>query len=470
MRSLLFLYRKPLGRTFLLLLTALFISAPSTVSAADYSKYHNYDEMTRALRDLVNSHSSIAELVSLGETLEGRTVWAVEIASRQGEPAGERPALFIGAGFEGDQLIGSELALYTIEYLLTNYETNEEVRQKIDNFTFYIVPRVNPDGNEMMFAGLKTGQKMNTKPFDDDNDGRIDEDGPNDLNNDGFITVMRVKDIKGEYMIDTDEQRLMKKADPAKGEKGDYKIFWEGIDDDNDGFINEDAIGGIDMNRNFQHAYPYYKKGAGWHMISENESRGLMDYVLEKRNIAIILTFGESDNLVSAPGSRGEMNSENLIGLFEYAESGNAGYDAVGNVRIAGEGGFRRFRGFGGFGGQQQQQPSGRSRFDRSPSTNVHTNDISYFNSVSEKYKSMTGINNTSYVRKPEGAFFQYGYFQYGVLSLSTPGWGIEAQVSRGEGRGQARQQAAGNTQQMRRRPGGGGARGGTTAGSELDK
>ncbi|MCP4725846.1 MAG: hypothetical protein GY863_12455, partial [bacterium] len=106
----------------------------------------------------------------------------------------------------------------------------------------------------------------------------------------------------------------------------------------------------------------------------------------------------------------------------------------------------------------------------RSPSTNVHTNDISYFNSVSEKYKSMTGINNTSYVRKPEGAFFQYGYFQYGVLSLSTPGWGIEAQASRGEGRGQARQQAAGNTQQMRRRPGGGGARGGTTAGSELDK
>jgi len=29
-------------------------------------------------------------------------------------------------------------------------------------------------------------------------------------------------------------------------------------------------------------------------------------------------------------------------------------------------------------------------------------------------------------VRKPRGAFFQYGYYQYGVPSFSTPGWGIK--------------------------------------------
>ncbi len=472
MRGLLLLFRKPLGRLSMLLLTALFISSPSVGSAADYSKYHNYDEMTRALRELVNAHSSIAELVPLGETLEGRTVWAVEIAGGQGAPADERPALFIGAGFEGDQLIGSELALFTIEYLLTNYESNDDVKQRIDNYTFYIVPRVNPDGTEMMFAGLQTGQKTNTKPYDDDNDGRIDEDGPDDINNDGFITAMRVKDIEGDYMIDPAEPRLMKKADPKKGEKGEYKVFWEGLDNDGDGFINEDAKGGVDLNRNFQHAYPYYKKGAGWHMISENESRALMDYVLEKRNIAVILTFGASDNLVSPPGSRGEMSSEKLLGLFEFAESGNAGYEAVGNVRIAGEGGGRRFfRGFGGF-GQQQQQSNARRPAGRRAATTVNMDDISYFNTVSSKYKEMTGINNTPFVRKPEGTFFQYGYFQYGVLSLSTTGWGIETQARRGGGQGQNRQQPAANPQmarQMRQRPGAARGGAGQGAGNALD-
>ena len=64
------------------MMTMLFLTSPPAASAADYSKYHNYDELTGALRDLVSSHSRIAQLVEIGRTLEGRTVWAVEIANR----------------------------------------------------------------------------------------------------------------------------------------------------------------------------------------------------------------------------------------------------------------------------------------------------------------------------------------------------------------------------------------------------
>ncbi len=31
-------------------------------------------------------------------------------------------------------------------------------------------------------------------------------------------------------------------------------------------------------------------------------------------------------------------------------------------------------------------------------------------------------------MRQPKGAFFQYAYYQFGALSLSTPGWGIPAE------------------------------------------
>ncbi len=50
------------------------------------------------------------------------------------------------------------------------------------------MPRVNPDGAEQMFAAVKTGARTNLTPYDADNDGRIDEDGPEDLNKDGVIT------------------------------------------------------------------------------------------------------------------------------------------------------------------------------------------------------------------------------------------------------------------------------------------
>ena len=48
-----------------------------------------------------------------------------------------------------------------------------------------------------MFGAIKSARKMNSAKNDDDNDGRLDEDGPEDLNKDGFITVMRVKDPNG---------------------------------------------------------------------------------------------------------------------------------------------------------------------------------------------------------------------------------------------------------------------------------
>jgi hypothetical protein len=48
-----------------------------------------------------------------------------------------------------------------------------------------------------------------------------------------------------------------------------------------------------------------------------------------------------------------------------------------------------------------------------------------YFEAASEAYKRITGIENVPVHRTPEGAFFQYGYFQYGVPSFSTLGWGV---------------------------------------------
>ena len=108
--------------------------------------------------------------------------------------------------------------------------------------------------------------------------------------------MMRVKDENGLYTINKDDSRLMKKADASKGESGTYSVYWEGIDNDKDGFINEDPVGGVDINRNFMHEYPYYQDDAGPHMVSENESVALMAWIIKHRNIAIMLNFGESDN------------------------------------------------------------------------------------------------------------------------------------------------------------------------------
>ncbi|NJD10632.1 MAG: hypothetical protein FIB01_09425, partial [Gemmatimonadetes bacterium] len=342
---------RPAAARQALLLAALLVpllgARPPVAPPADYTKYHNYAELTAALQRLVGAHQDIARLVSIGESRGGRKLWAVEIAKPGKVPVPERPSLLIAANLEGDQVIGSELALFTAEWLLTQYATNPAVQQRVDEGAFLIVPRVNPDAAEGMFARPLTGGRGNLRPNDDDGDARTDEDPPEDLNGDGAITVMRVKDPAGPYRVHATEPRLMVKADASKGESGGWQLYIEGTDNDRDGFYNEDGPGGVDLNRNFQHEYPYYAADAGPHMVSEPESRALMEYVLAHPGIAAILTYGGSDNLVTAPNTRGELAVATGIALNDYAAAGNAEALNVGIVSTAAGGMF----GFGGRGG-----------------------------------------------------------------------------------------------------------------------
>jgi hypothetical protein len=412
--------------------------------------YHDHAALTSAVQALAGAHKPLARLESIGRSRGGRDIWALEIATPGGVPPAKRPALLVAAGFEGDHLVGSEIALAVARYLLENAASDAAVKDRLTTSTIYVIPRVNPDGAEGYFAPLKTGRRTNAAPRDDDNDGRVDEDGPEDLNGDGLITVMRVKAAGGEYIVDPDEPRLMKRADPKKGETGAYQLYLEGTDNDGDGFINEDPPGGVDLNRNFAHEYPYYKPDAGPHMVSEAETRALMDWVLARRNIAAILTFGESDNLIVPPTSAGRLGPARELDLVRFAEASLARVRTSGFIQTGGAmGRGGRFMGefsiemlMGGGGGRQagRQQtpgaPSGRMQMpDRRPATTVAAADYDYFKAASDKYIELTGLRQPLYVRDPQGAFFQYGYFQFGVPSFSTPGFGLTT----AEGPGQRR-------------------------------
>lgn len=447
------------------------------------ASYLNHDGLTRELRSIVNG-SNLANMESLGTTLGGREIWLVTVGNPAGVPLDERPGVLTVGNLEGDHLVGSQLAMEAIRYLV-DHAQEEAVQAALTDHVFYFFPRLNPDGAEFMFSPVKSDRKTNTRAYDDDNDGRTDEDGPEDLNGDGYVTVMRAADPFGAFMIDPENDRLMKRADPTKGETGAFKLYWEGTDEDGDGFINEDGPGGVDMNRNFQHAYPYWQADAGLHMVSEIESRALMDFTISHRNIGAILTFGETDNLVTPPDSRGALAGAKVPDLPVFAHASNADVFRTGVFAAGGGGGFRGFGGRGGRGGGgggvylrgaqpgADNDPSSGTR----PSTTVATQDLVYFTAISDAYKRITDIENVPTHRTPEGAFFQYGYFQYGVPSFSTPGWGVTAEGAGGGGRarptagadpgeGTPPAGAAGRARAgaSRRAPGGGAAAGGQTA------
>ncbi len=397
-------------------LSALALVALAATAQAQSPAYLEHNAFTRELRTLVTGSRS-AKMTSVGTTIGGRDIWVIEIANPGGKPVSDRPGVLMVGNLEGDHLVGSSHALESIRYLLTN-ATNPAVKQMLDAQVVYVFPRLNPDGAELSFASVKSGRKTNLRPYDDDNDGRVDEDGPEDLNGDGVISVMRVKDPAGEYMIDPADPRTMKKADASKGDVGSYKLYWEGIDSDGDGFLNEDGPGGVDLNRNFQHDYPYFDADAGPHMVSEKESRALMDFMIAHRNIGAILTYGHSDNLVVPPDATGRLATPTSLGLPTFADASLTKVFETGMLATPQLPFGAATRTRGAQVGADNNPASGRR-----PDTTVNRADLEYFKAVSEAYKTITGIRAVPSQRRPRGAFFQYGYYQYGVPSFSTPGW-----------------------------------------------
>ena len=126
-------------------------------------------------------------------------------------------------------------------------------------------------------------------------DDQTDEDGPDDLDGDGIITQMRVKDPAGEWIPVEADPRLMRKADPAKGEKGIYKLYTEGIDNDGDGEYNEDGRAESNIGMTFPHLFkPFTATGGRW-PGSEPETFGIMKFAFDHPEIAMTFAFGATN-------------------------------------------------------------------------------------------------------------------------------------------------------------------------------
>jgi len=267
----------------------------------------------RALRSKVRSiagSSPLCRLTTIGESREMREIFLLTLSSDHAS-AHRRPALLITAGLDGRHWVGTETAVRVAERILADHA------DLLDEMTIYVIPRVNPDGAQLNFGPLNAGHIGTLRPVDLDRDGEVNEDGPDDLNRDGVITMMRranppLRD-NPTHLPDPNEPRLMKTPDRSKGEVATHTLHPEGLDSDGDGAIAEDGIGFVDLDRNFMHLWPEHAPDAGPYQLSEPESLALAEFVLNHTNIAMAVTYGRHDNMINVPDHRGRDTNRRIV-------------------------------------------------------------------------------------------------------------------------------------------------------------
>lgn len=344
------------------------LTAPARLKAQDTPEplrgYSKFEEIEARLKRL---ESPQATLTSLGKTLGKRDVWVLTVAN---DPKQIRPAILVVGNVYAPHVVGRELATRMAEHIVQKADSDESIKSLLSQYTIYLIPSPTPDSTEKNFRFPVRQWSGNLTATDDDRDFEVGEDGPVDLNQDGWVTSMRVKEPFGTHRAHPSDPRVLIPIDSAKQEVGQYRLYSESKDADKDESFGEDCSEGVDFNRNFTFNYSYFGKGAGPNQVSEVETRAVADFMFDHPNIAFVLCFSPEDNL------------------------------------------FNTWKGSG-------QTDSGRIK------TKVLTTDQKQIDLLAEAFRKLHGGKSPPASPAGEGSFSEFSYFHFGRWTFASRGWWI---------------------------------------------
>lgn len=331
---------------------------------------HDHASLLSAAKQLESARPTHVHLFTLGQSRAGREIFGLRISAGQEIPEAQ-PAILLVAGLDGARAYTSSLALDHATQLAETYGRDDATTALLDSTTIYIVPRVDVDAAEARFLSPLAEVSATGLGVDNDRDGRMGEDGASDVNGDGFITVMRQLDPEGTWIADPTDERALIEAKRAKGERGIWKLYTEGLDSDGDDRVAEDGPSDAVVNRNFQRNWTEHDPSAGRYPTHEPGTLALTQFFLDHKDVALVVTYGEEANLVKKPDSQDDSGA------------------SAGSVK-----------------------------------TGVYKSDLEAYEELGERYRDLTS-NKTEGLGEQPGSFQAFAYHHRGLLCLDIDPWSV---------------------------------------------
>lgn len=303
-----------------------------------WNRYNDYAAITEICKKMAAAHPNLMKLESMGKSFQGKDLWVMIISDLKAGDPDKKPAMYIDGNIHSNEIQGSEFALYTAWYLVEMHAAgNQMIRSLLSEKTFYIAPTINPDARDHFIHQANTAHSPRTGliPIDNDRDGLTNEDGFDDLDGDGHIVMMRRKNPNGRFKVDpTDKRRMIMVSGE---EKGEYELLGsEGIDNDGDGFVNEDGEGAYDPNRDWGWNWqpPYIQGGAYKYPFSLPENRAVVDFVMKHPNIAAAQSYHNNGGMIlRGPGAQEDLDTYNAQDVRVYDALGKKGEELLPGYR-----------------------------------------------------------------------------------------------------------------------------------------
>ncbi|KAI1754153.1 hypothetical protein F4782DRAFT_44411 [Xylaria castorea] len=109
-----------------------------------FDAYHPYADHVQYWADLQAALPDNSELIVAGTSFEGRPIQGIHLWGESGKDS--KPAIFFNGNVHAREWITSVVVEYILYQLVTGYKNDTLVQKVLDNYDFYVLPVVNPDG------------------------------------------------------------------------------------------------------------------------------------------------------------------------------------------------------------------------------------------------------------------------------------------------------------------------------------
>ncbi len=123
---------------------------PSRNFPIEDAAFHDYEEVHAELEQLAKENPEVAQVITIGKSLEGRELWGIRISSSKQKDS-LPTAIFMGCHHAREHL-SVEIPLKLASHLVTHSRSDARIQELLANSEVWIVPMVNPDGAEFDIA------------------------------------------------------------------------------------------------------------------------------------------------------------------------------------------------------------------------------------------------------------------------------------------------------------------------------
>ena len=255
----------------------------------NFDHYFTNEEIEEKLHEWSKDYPKLAKVVTIGETYEKRPLRVLVLTNQDTGPDTSKPAVWMDGNIHAAEITGAVVALRVAYALLDGDGKKEQITRLMDRGVYYILPRLNPDGAALAMADIPRFVRSGVRsyPYPEIDDGLHEED----IDRNGHILQMRIRDQNGDWKISTLDPRMMEKRAPNEYGGEYYRMLPEGRVENYDGYQIKLAapVAGLDHNRNFPADWRVESEqhGAGSYPLAEPETHAVADFILSHPNINI---------------------------------------------------------------------------------------------------------------------------------------------------------------------------------------